>query len=81
MPPQCTPLRDVDGNQRCHGPELTPYQRGKIEGAHIAGMTPCQIELMMKHSCGAVRGTIALENSRTNGNSLPRPGQPKLYNE
>ena len=78
MPPQRRPLAPISGN-RLHNHELSPYERGRIIGAKIAGMTPRQIELTMKHSRGAVRGTIALEILRTNGNSLPRPGRPKLY--
>jgi hypothetical protein len=81
MPPQRTPLRDIDGNRRGRGPELTPYQRGKIEGARIVSMSPREIELTMKHSREAVRGTIALEILRSNGNSLLRKGCPLVYNE
>ena len=81
MPPQRTPLRDIDGNRRGRGPELTPYERGKIASAVMAGMSPREIELHMKHSRSAVRGTIALEILRTNGAPLPRKGRPKLYNE
>jgi hypothetical protein len=79
MPPQRTPLRDVDGNRRGRGPELTPYQRGRIEGARIAGMSPREIELSIKHLRGTVRGILALETLRTNGSSIPRKGRPLLY--
>ena len=37
MPPR-TPLGIINGNRRKSG-ELTPYQRGKIEGARNAGST------------------------------------------
>jgi len=76
-----TPLRDLDVNIRRRGPELTPYERGRIIGARIGGMSPREIELHMKHSKGAVQGTIALEILRSNGNSLPRKGRPIVYNE
>jgi hypothetical protein len=81
MPPQRTPLRQLNGNSIRRGPELTPYKRGRIAGAKIAGMSPQEMELQMKHSRGAVRATLALEILRSNGASMPRPGRPKIYNE
>ena len=76
-----TPLGPIDGNRKRRGPELTPYERGRIEGARIAGLSPREIELSMKHSRGAVRGTLALEILRSNGASMPRKGRPILYND
>ena len=76
-----TPLRDLDVNIRRRGPELTPYERGYIAGARVAGMSPREIELAMQHSRSAIRGTIALEILRSNGNSLPRRGRPIVHNE
>jgi hypothetical protein len=81
MPPQRTPLGSIDGNRRGRGPELTPYERGRIKGARIAGMSPREIEVSFGHSCRAVRSTLAVEKSRPNGVSLPRPGQPLVYDE
>ena len=78
MPPQRRALVPISGN-RPRGPELSPYERGKIIGAKIAGMTPRQIELEMKVSRKAVRGMIALEILRHNGESLPRPGGKIIY--
>ncbi|RDL41719.1 uncharacterized protein BP5553_01698 [Venustampulla echinocandica] len=76
-----SPLGPIDGNRKRKGPELTPYERGRIIGARIAGLSARQIELEMKVSRSAVRGTIALEILRSNGVSLPRPGRPILYTE
>jgi hypothetical protein len=81
MPPERTPLRQIDGNSVPRGPELTPYQRGIVSGAWAAGLSQREIEHHMKHSRKAVRGAIALHILNTNGNSLPRPGRPFVYNE
>jgi hypothetical protein len=81
MPPQRTPLQAIDGNRRFRGPDLSPYERGRIIGARFAGLLPYKIELQYKHSRGAVQGTLALEILRLNGASMPRPGRPKIYNE
>jgi transposase len=81
MPPIRTPLRSIDRNIQGRGPELSPYERGKIEGARIAGMSPREIELHLDRSRSAVRGTIALEISRSNGESLPRTGRPIIYTD
>lgn len=74
-----TPLGPVAGNRRGRGIELTPNERGRIEGLAMAGKTNREIELLTKHSRGAIRGTIALERLRQDGNSLPRSGRPLLY--
>jgi hypothetical protein len=81
MLPQRTPLSSIDGNRRGRGLELTPYKRGRIEGARIAGMSPREIEVLFRHSCRAVRSTLAVEKSRSNRVSLPRPSQPLVYDE
>ncbi len=79
MPPIYTPLGSIDGNRRGRRPELTPYQRGYIAGAHIAGMSTWEIEVSLEHSRRAIRATLALEKSRPDGVSLPRPGWPIIY--
>jgi hypothetical protein len=76
-----TPLKDLDVNLRRWGTKLTPYERGRILGAHVAGMSPREIEVAMNYSKCAVAGTIALEILRSNGNSLPRKGRPIIYNK
>jgi hypothetical protein len=40
-------LRDLDVNIRRRGPKLTPYKRGYIAGARVAGMSPCEIKLII----------------------------------
>ena len=44
MLPQRTPLRNIDGNRRGRGPNLTPYDRGQISGMYQCGKTPTEIE-------------------------------------
>ena len=81
MPPQRTPLRPISGNTRVLGSELSTYERGLILGAWVTGLSPREIKLHMNYSKGAVRNAIALHILNTNGNSLPRPGRPRLYND
>jgi hypothetical protein len=66
---------------RLYGIELTPYKRGRILGARVADMSPCEIEVAINYSKCAIAGTIALEILRLNGNSLPRKGWLIVYNE
>ena len=58
MPPQRTPLCDIDGNRRYRGAELSPYQRGQIMGARKTGSSLKEIEDELGHSRGAVRRTL-----------------------
>jgi hypothetical protein len=76
-----TLLKDLDVNLRRWGTELTPYERGRILGARVAGMLPREIEVAINYSKCAVAGTIALKILRLNGNSLPCKGRPIVYNE
>jgi hypothetical protein len=78
MPPIRTPLGQIDGNRQPNA-ELSPYERGRIEGARLAGMAPREIEVELKQSRGAVRRTLDLANSRSNGASLSRSGRPIVY--
>ena len=71
MPPQRTPLRSIDSNRAVRGPELTPYERGRITGAKATSLSLREIELQLNYSRGAVRGTITLQKLKTNRASLP----------
>ena len=81
MPPQRTPLRQTDGNWRPRGCELTPYERGRIEGTALAGISQAKIADVIKRGESTIHGTLALEILRTNGAFLPRKGRPPIYNE
>jgi len=63
------------------GPKLTPYQRGKICGAAIAGFSPAEIQKSLGHSRGAVRATIKLDSTRSEGKTLPYIGAPLIYDD
>lgn len=75
-----TPLSSTTGNRQ-RGPELSPYQRGLIIGATIGGMSPREIEDEMQLSRGAIRTTIAMDETRSEGVSCPRSGRPRIYTD
>lgn len=79
MPPQRTPLANIDGNQRQRGSELSPYQRGLVIGARNSGKSPKEIEDDFKLSWGAVRRTLESIQLRKDGESKPRTGAPLKY--
>jgi hypothetical protein len=77
MPPR-TPLGIIDGNRRPGG-ELTPYQRGKIEGACSAGSSFPDAASLVKCDPRTARSTLLLAPERLDGHIKPRTGRPKLY--
>jgi hypothetical protein len=81
MPPKRRPLAEREVNLSRRGPELSPYQRGKIVGAHLAGKTPRELELEFNVSRGAIRSTLAQDAQRNDGVSQYRPGRKKIYTQ
>jgi hypothetical protein len=79
MPPQRTPLCDIDGNRRYRGPELSPYQRGQIVGVCKVGSSPKEIKDELGHSREAIRRTLESIHIRDKGHTLPRSGTPLKY--
>jgi hypothetical protein len=79
MPPQQTPLCDIDSNRRYRGPELSPYQRGQIVGARKVGSSSKEIKDELGHSQRAVRKTLEFIYIRDKGYTLPRSGTPLKY--
>ena len=65
MPPR-TPLGIIDGNRR-QGGELTPYQRGKIEGACNADSSFTSAGRQVKCHRNIVRTTVLLASERLDG--------------
>jgi hypothetical protein len=80
MPPQRTPLRAIDGNGT-RGKDITPYMRGKIIGAANNGASPAKIQARYRVSRGAVRGSIAQDFTRPEGESRPRSGCSPTYTD
>jgi len=77
MPPR-TPLGIIDGN-RPYGHELTPNQRGKIEGAVAFGANYAAAGKLVDCTRHAARKTILLATERQDGHSKPRPGRPREW--
>ena len=70
-----TPLGPISSNRR-RGPELTPYKRGIINGAHKNGCTPKYIAGAENTSLNTVKKTILHASQHPNGVSKPRSGRP-----
>jgi transposase len=81
MPPQRHPLRQTNGNQRSKHHELTPYERGRIQGAADAGLSHSKIGALIKCVKATVTKTLQRAGSRLNGQSKPRSGRPQKYSD
>jgi len=57
MPALRRPLQAIDPNSRVNK-ELTPYKRGKIEGARLVGASWAQIESKLKVPIRTARYTL-----------------------
>ena len=79
MPPQRTPLCDIDGNRRYRGAELSPYQRGQIMGARKTGSSLKEIKDELGYSREAVHRTLEAIHIRDKGHTLPRSSTPLKY--
>jgi transposase len=69
-------LAEVSGNSR-KGPELTPYERGKVVARWEDGKTVPDIHRKMHIARSTIRNTIEAGSNREQGRSLPRSGRPK----
>jgi hypothetical protein len=76
--PYRTILGEIDGN-RGYGCELTPYQRGKIEGARAAGATFPVAAALVKCTPDAAARTVRHATERHDGQSKPRSGRPQEW--
>jgi IS30 family transposase len=61
--------------------ELSLYVRGKIIGARLANAMPAQILQQLNLHDSTIRTTIRRNLLRNNGESQPRPSQPKSYTD
>ena len=76
----CIPLGSCSGNSR-RGPELTPFQHGKIVAASDFGANPAAIAKCYKHPRSTVRSTLSLDSVCNKGISQARAGQPVTYSD
>lgn len=72
-----TPLQQISANRQPLK-ELTPYERGLIAGAASVGATATEISTECSVAVSTIRETISKAPQRRNGESVRRPGRPKL---
>jgi transposase len=77
---QRRPLSSIDGNAT-KGKELTPYKRGKIIGASVAGLPNPEIAVALKTPESTVRSTLRYDLQRLNGETRRRIGRPREWND
>ena len=80
MPPLRSPLQQRDGNSR-KAKELTPYQRGKIQGMADKGAGCSTISREYNLPLTTVYNTLQMDTLRDEGKSQPRSGAGKSYTE
>jgi transposase len=74
------PLGVISGNI-AKKKELTPYKRGLIVGAKIAGRSEAEISECLNVPDGIVRTTIVRAAERIDGQSKPRSGRPPCLSD
>jgi transposase len=80
MPAPRAPLGEISGN-RPKNIELTPVQRGFIEGAIQFGASFSKVAESLNYSKGTISNTLRLASERYNGESKPRPGRPQKWDD
>ena len=78
MASQRRPLQSLNPNILSRR-ELTPYKRGKIEGARTIGGSWRQITEALHIPLRTVRNTISQASTRYEGATQPRIGRPNIY--
>ena len=79
MPPQRRPLGPISGNT-IKKKELTPYKRGQIVDASIAGLNNPTIATTLKTPESTVRTTLRYDLHRLNGETVQRTGRRRTWN-
>jgi hypothetical protein len=79
MPPQQTPLANINGNRGNRGSELSPYQRGLVVSARRSGKAPKEIEDEFKFLQGAVCYTLESIQFCEDGKSKSYSSAPLKY--
>ncbi|KAH9204216.1 hypothetical protein DL95DRAFT_319867 [Leptodontidium sp. 2 PMI_412] len=80
MPPQRTPIGCISGN-RFKGCEISPYMRGKVAGFSAAGASQSTIATVLNLHRNTVQYTLAQDEIRDEGHSLPGKPRGKSYTE
>ena len=70
------PLGPISGN-KIKKKELTPYKRGQIVGAAIAGADPSTTATSFETPESTVRSTLRHDLYRLNGETVQRTSQPR----
>ena len=78
MPNTRAPLGEISGN-RPKKNELTPIQRGFIEGAIKFGASFSKVAEIVDCGKTTVSDTLRLTSERCNGESKPRSGRPRKW--
>jgi len=78
MPPLRTPLQNKSGNSR-RAKDLTPYQRGKIQGQYEEGASLTKISRSYELLISTIFDTIDMDALRDEGHSLYRSGAGLSY--
>jgi hypothetical protein len=74
------PLGPISGN-RVKKKELTPYKRGQIVGAAIAGADNLTIVTTLKTPESTIRTTLCYDLYRLDGETIKRTSWPRSYND
>ena len=80
MPQPRKPLGVINGNIKKRK-ELTPFEKGQILGAYLAGATLAKIAEAFCTLNFTIWTTLLLEHLRNDGESRPRSGAPKQYTD
>ena len=80
MAPPRRPLGPISPN-RVAKKELSPYKRGQIVGAKLAGARIDELVESFHAPEGTIKTTLRQAKFRHNGVSLPRLGRPKSWTE
>ena len=76
MPPQYTPLYNINGNRQGRGPDLGPYKRGEIAGMYQCSKTPMEIKVELGYLQGAIQHTLVTLQVRDKGTPLLKSSTP-----
>lgn len=74
------PLGEISGNSR-RGPEMTPYERGRMVQGNCDGLSIHEIGRQLNRPYETIKSSLKVIPVRKDGESLPRNGAPSLLTE